>query len=149
MNQNSSNGGQRRRRPPQRNVAIPFLAGPVAAKYPVRMCAAHISLFTGGREGETLQSRQEAEVSTGKSTRDKEKVGHHNGYNQRTQADGSHRGPRKPTKHRYRAGARRLVCFCVTLGPFTRFSFIFTVDHLSPTKTVSFECFCLYLRYRN
>ena len=104
MSQKSSNGGRRRRRLPQKNVETPFLAGPVAAKYPVHMYAGAYK-FAGGLEGETLQSRQVVEVSTGKrgkSTRNKEKVGHQDGFNNREQNHQRHVGP--PMNDRYREG---------------------------------------------
>ena len=122
MSQNSSHGRPRRRRLPQRNGATPFLAGPVAAKYPVHMWACTYK-FTGGREGETLQSRQKVEVNTGKrgkSTRDKEKAGYHDGFNQRVQDHENRQGP--PMNGPYRAGAWRLVGFCATLHSLVSFS---------------------------
>ena len=74
---NSTNGGPRRRGLSQRNFLTPFLAGPVAAKYPVRVCP-HTYKFTGGCKGKTLQIRQDVQLSTGKRSkniRDKEKAG--------------------------------------------------------------------------
>ena len=83
---NSSHAGPRRRRLSQRNFPTPFLAGPVAAKYPV---CVHVRMSTSSNV-KCESKEQEVEVtraSKGKSpeeahTGDEEKVGHRDGFNQ-------------------------------------------------------------------